>query len=92
MGILLIGTHEGVDKNDDRILNNDKNLKRPMISYGITDDEINRKKESNIDTAGTTNGRRLIKSLAKAIKAILAPPNEEEQRVATDDVIESLLS
>jgi len=42
--------------------------------------------------AGTTNGRRLIKSLAKAIKAILAPPNEEEQRVATDDVIESLLS
>jgi len=39
--------------------------------------------------AGTTNGQRLIKSLAKAIKAILAPPNEEEQRVANDDVIES---
>jgi hypothetical protein len=49
----LLEPHEGVDKNDDRILNNDKNLKRPMISYGITDDEINWKKESNIDTAGT---------------------------------------
>ena len=48
----LLEPHEGVDKNDDRILNNDKNLKRPMISYGITDDEINWKKESNIDTAG----------------------------------------
>ena len=49
----LLEPHEGVDKNDDRILNNDKNLKRPMISYRITDDEINWKKESNIDTAGT---------------------------------------
>jgi hypothetical protein len=39
--------------------------------------------------AGTTNGRRLITSLAKAIKAILAPPNGEEQRVANNDVLES---
>jgi hypothetical protein len=38
--------------------------------------------------AGTTNGRRLIKSLARAIKAILTPPNGEEQRVANNDVIE----
>ena len=38
--------------------------------------------------AGITNGQQLIKSLAKAIKAILASPNEEEQRVANDDVIE----
>jgi len=38
---------------------------------------------------GIPKGRRLIKSLADAIKAILAPPNEEEQRVATDLVIES---
>ena len=49
----LLEPHEGVDKNDDRILNNDKNLKRPMISYEITDDEINWKKESDIDTAVT---------------------------------------
>ena len=42
--------------------------------------------------AGTTKGRRLIKSLGKAIKAILAPPNEEEQRVTNDDVIESPMS
>ena len=49
----LLEPHEGIDKNDDRILNNDKDLKRPMISYEITDDEINWKKESNIDTAGT---------------------------------------
>ena len=39
--------------------------------------------------AGTTKGQRLFKSLGKAIKAILAPPNEEEQRVTNDDVIES---
>jgi hypothetical protein len=39
--------------------------------------------------AGTPKEKRLIKSLANAIKAILAPPNEEEQRVATDVVIES---
>ena len=39
--------------------------------------------------AGTTKGQRLFKSLGKAIKAILAPPNEEEQRVTNDDIIES---
>ena len=33
--------------------------------------------------AGTTKGRNLIKSLGKAITAILAPPHEEEQRVGT---------
>jgi hypothetical protein len=49
----LLEPHEGIDKNDDRILNNDKDLKRPMISYEITDDEINWKKESDIDTAVT---------------------------------------
>ena len=49
----LLEPHIGIDKNDDRILNNDKNLKRPMISYEITDDEINWKKESDIDTAVT---------------------------------------
>ena len=38
--------------------------------------------------AGTPKGRRIIKSLAKAIKAILATPNREEQRVANNDVIE----
>ena len=38
---------------------------------------------------GTPKGRRLIKSLTKAIKAILMPPNAEEQRVATNIVIES---
>jgi hypothetical protein len=38
--------------------------------------------------AGTTNGQRLIKRLARAIKAILTPPNGEEQRVANNDVIE----
>ena len=40
--------------------------------------------------AGTTKGRRLIKSLGKAIKAILAPPNEEEQRVSNEMVRESV--
>jgi hypothetical protein len=38
--------------------------------------------------AKTTKGRRLIKSLATAIKAILTPTNAEEQRVATDIGIE----
>jgi hypothetical protein len=39
--------------------------------------------------AGTTKGRRLIKSLGKAIKAILAPPNEEEQRVTENPMSEN---
>jgi hypothetical protein len=37
---------------------------------------------------GTTKGRRLIKSLATAINAILMPTNAEEQRVATNIGIE----
>jgi hypothetical protein len=40
--------------------------------------------------AGTPKGRRLIKSLGKAIKSILAPPNEEEQRVSNEMVRESI--
>ncbi len=49
----LLEPHPGIDKNDDSKLDNDKGLKRPMISYKITDDEINWKKESDIDTAVT---------------------------------------
>jgi hypothetical protein len=49
----LLEPHAGIDKNDDSKLDNDKDLKRPMISYKITDDEINWKKESEIDTAVT---------------------------------------
>ncbi len=44
---------------------------------------------ATVKAAGTPKGRRLIKSLAKAIKAILTPTNVEEQRVATDVVIGS---
>jgi hypothetical protein len=40
--------------------------------------------------AGTPKGRRLIKSLGKAIKSILTPPNEEEQRVSNEMLRESV--
>jgi hypothetical protein len=43
----------GIDKNDDSKLDNDKDLKRPMMSYKITDDEINWKKEADADTTVT---------------------------------------
>jgi hypothetical protein len=49
----LLEPHAGIDKNDDSKLDNDKDLKRPMISYEITDDEINWKKESDINTTVT---------------------------------------
>ena len=40
-----------------------------------------------VTAAGTPKGRRLIKSIATAIKAILMPTNAEEQWVDTDIVI-----
>jgi len=45
--------HAGMDKNDDSKLDNDKDLKRPMMSYNMTDDEINWKKETDTDTTVT---------------------------------------
>jgi hypothetical protein len=45
--------HAGIDKNADSKLDNDKDLKRPMMSYNITDDEINWKKETDTDTTVT---------------------------------------
>ena len=41
----LLEPHAGIDKNDDSKLDDDKHLKRPMMSYKITDDEINWKKK-----------------------------------------------
>ncbi len=41
---------------------------------------------TTVKTAGTPKERHLIQSIATAIKAILAPTNAEEQRVATDIV------
>jgi hypothetical protein len=49
----LLEPHAGIDKNDDSKLDNDKDLKRPMMSYKITDDEINWKKETDTDTTVT---------------------------------------
>jgi hypothetical protein len=43
----------GIDKNDDSKLDNNKDLKRPMMSYKITDDEINWKKETDANTTVT---------------------------------------
>ena len=40
----------GIDKNDDSQLDNDNDLKRSMLSYKITDDEINWKKETDTNT------------------------------------------
>jgi hypothetical protein len=40
----LLEPNAGIDKNDDSKLDNDNDLKRPMMSYKITDDEINWKK------------------------------------------------
>jgi len=48
----LLEPYAGIDKNDDS-LNSDNDLKRPMMSYKITDDEINWKKETDTDTTGT---------------------------------------
>ncbi len=45
--------HAGIDKNDDSKLDSDNDLKRPMMSYKITDDEINWKKETDTNTTGT---------------------------------------
>jgi hypothetical protein len=44
----LLEPNAGTDKND-----NDKDLKRPMMSYKITDDEINWKNKANTDTTVT---------------------------------------
>jgi hypothetical protein len=44
----LLEPNVGIDKND-----NDTDLKRPMMSYKITDDEINWKNETNTDTTVT---------------------------------------
>jgi len=49
----LLEPHAGIDKNDDSKLDDDKDLKRPMMSYKITDDEINWKKETDNDTSVT---------------------------------------
>ena len=49
----LLEPHAGIDKNDDSKLDSDKDLKRPMMSYKITDDEINWKKETDTDTTVT---------------------------------------
>ena len=40
----LLKPHAGIYKNDDSKFDDDKDLKRPMMSYKITDDEINWKK------------------------------------------------
>ena len=48
----LLEPHAGIEKNNDS-LDSDNDLKGPMISYEITDDEINWKKEIDTDTAGT---------------------------------------
>jgi hypothetical protein len=42
-----------IDNNDDSKLHNDNNQKGPMMSYKITDDEINWKKETETDTTVT---------------------------------------
>ncbi len=42
--------HAGLEKNGDSKLDSDKDLKRPMMSYKITDDEINWKKETDTET------------------------------------------
>ncbi len=44
----LLEPNAGIDKND-----NDKDLKRPMMPYKITDDEVNWKNEANTDTTVT---------------------------------------
>ena len=49
----LLEPHAGIDKNDDSKHDSDKDLKRPMMSYKITDDEINWKKETDTDTTVT---------------------------------------
>ena len=41
----LLEPDADIDNNDDSKLNNVNNLKRPMMSYKITDDEINWKKK-----------------------------------------------
>jgi hypothetical protein len=46
----LLEPNAGIDKNDDSQLDNDNDLKRPMLSYKITDDEINWKKETDTNT------------------------------------------
>ena len=48
----LLEPHASIEKNDDS-LDSDNDLKRPMMSYEITDDEINWKKETDTDTTGT---------------------------------------
>ena len=50
----LLEPNAGIDKNDDSELDNDNDLKRPMMSYKITDDEINWKKDTDTNTTVTT--------------------------------------
>jgi hypothetical protein len=49
----LLKPHAGLEKNGDSKLDSDKDLKRPMMSYKITDDEINWKKETDTGTTVT---------------------------------------
>jgi hypothetical protein len=46
----LLEPYADIDNNDDSNLNNDNNLKGPMQSYKITDDEIKWKKETDTNT------------------------------------------
>ena len=49
----LLEPYAGIDNNDDSKLHNDNDQKGPMMSYKITDDEINWKKETETDTTVT---------------------------------------
>ena len=49
----LLEPYADIDNNDDSKLNNVNDLKRPMLSYKITNDEINWKKETETNTTVT---------------------------------------
>ncbi len=49
----LLEPYADIDNNDDSKLNKVNNLKGPMMSYKITDDEINWKKETETNTTVT---------------------------------------
>ncbi len=49
----LLKPYADIDNNDDSNLDNVNNLKGPMMSYKITDDGINWKKETEPDTTVT---------------------------------------
>ena len=52
----LLEPYADIDNNDDSKLDNVNDLKRPMLSYKITDDEINWKKETETNTTVTEAG------------------------------------